>query len=217
MGKHSFELEKENYERLKLKLSRLIFIDGIAIYHDPLQETAKKYALVTTEGRFLFEKIKGYPGVFVDRIKINGYGLFELPMLYGNYIMDKEANYQSMDRFDTFKKILKNRKGLYTPETYYMPDKELVESKFQYCKGAGYGWTEKNGDKYLEFGEKENGLIFRTTVVRSGRDSETDREEVFDCEGNNMFLADFWQFYIMLESGKRYLERLNEYILLISS
>ena len=42
MEKMYYEIKKENYERLKFKFNKLVFIDGIAIYFDPFQANERK-------------------------------------------------------------------------------------------------------------------------------------------------------------------------------
>lgn len=216
MGKMYYEIEKENYERLKIKFNRLVFIDGIAIYFDPLQANERKYALVKSDGRFLFESVYGHQGMFVDSIKINDFGLFELNYYYDKFYFDKNGNHMSIVGIDCFKRILKSRTNHYTAENYYIPDDELIEYSFRY-KIEGFGWSENNFKKDLKFDEQLNGLFYKSgTISLVGKDYETYWEEVSDNAGNEMSLDDFWRCFVMFENGKKYMDKIREFMLTVS-
>lgn len=216
MEKMYYEIKKENYERLKFKFNKLVFIDGIAIYFDPFQANERKYALVKSDGTFLFESVYGQQGMFVDDIKINDLGLFELNFYYDKFYFDKVGNRMSKAGIDCFRRILKSRTKYYTPENYYIPDDELIEYSFE-NKIDGFGWSENNLKKDLKFKVELNGLFYNSgTISHVGKDYETYWEEVSDNDGNEMSLEDFWRCFVMFENGKKYMEKVREFMLIVS-
>jgi hypothetical protein len=209
----------KNQERLRQKMSKLLFIDGVAIYYDPLQESKYKYTIVDNDGKFIIEKINGFgdASFFLESIVIQENGLFLGEHQYGKYLFDKEGNKIREDDFERFKRILINRDKLPLIGDLYDAPKELMESRFRVCSICG-GWYEKEGNGYIDFGVDYNGLIYTYEYhSRVGKDYGLEIEYVNDKYGNKMYLHDFWRCFLLAKNGKSYLKAVREYLLLLST
>lgn len=226
-----------DYDYLKQQINKLNFINGVAIYYDPMATLRRSngyqnnwennFGIITSDGFFIQDKIAMRMDRFYNQLLINGYGLFELTRKdynsfsedktsYHKYIFDTEGNYLSEYDFERLILILSNRNQCLSPEKFIEMIPDLKEGIFKIVDGSSNIWREKDGEYNLEFErEREDGLFFYTEEYSRPRsDSYTEFQYVRDRMGNKMYLNEFYQGLLMLDNGKKYLTELtNQFII----
>lgn len=204
---------KEDKEYLLTKIHSLIFIEGVAIHHDPLASKRRgltqnnaNYTLVSKEGDFITDG-SGYR--FFNSITVNEYGLFSVvvPTYFSTYYVDVNGVLLEQELFTKFFELLAKRNPQPPIVTYFMMEDEIKKSRFKIVSKPSHTWVTKEGSQDLPWGKRPDGLIYEESEESRRPDWTAIHHDIHDGQGNRISLSDYYWCFMMLENGRKYLRQ----------